>query len=167
MQKKTAADARTTHKQTNMPHHRLLQAAVHSLTHLLPRSLARPLTPSPLDHQAASRPAKKWATREIIKKQRKQHREEGERTRKCHPSTQPRVRNRFGSKVVTSWWLQPCWAECRWRRCCVQRTRRGRTLGRVQSGGGMLGRHALAVLGDLDRHARSLAAKPVSASCWR
>ena len=31
----------------------------------------------------------------------------------------------------------------------------------------MLGRHALAVLGDLDRHARSLAAKPVSASCWR
>ena len=29
----------------------------------------------------------------------------------------------------------------------------------------MLGRHALAVLGDLDRHARSLAAKPVSASC--
>ena len=36
----------------------------------------------------------------------------------------------------------------------------------------MLGRHALAVLGDLDRHARSLAAKPVIddqllAACWR
>ena len=43
----------------------------------------------------------------------------------------------------------------------------GSILGRVKSGGGMLGRHALAVLGDLDRHARSLAAKPVSASCWR
>ena len=163
MQKKTAADARTTHKQTNMPHHRLLQAAVHSLTHLLPRSLARPLTPSPLDHQAASRPAKKWASRERIKKQRKQKREEGERQRKCHPSTQPRVRNRFGSKVVTSWWLQPCWAECRWRRCCVQRTRRGRTLGRVQSGGGMLGRHALAVLGDLGSSSSPMFAQPLAA----
>ena len=145
------------------------KAAVHSLTHLLPRSLARPLTPSPLDHQAASRPAKKWASRERRKKQRKQHREEGERKRKCHPSTQPRVRNRFGSKVVTSWWLQPCWAECRWRRCCVQRTRRGRTLGRVQSGGGMLGRHALAVLGDLGSSSSPMFDQPLVAitSLWR
>ena len=31
----------------------------------------------------------------------------------------------------------------------------------------MLGRHALAVLGDLDRHARSLAAKPVSVRARR
>ena len=161
MQKKTAADARTTHKQTNMPHHRLLQKAeggcsfTHSLATSLTRSPTHTLTPRP--------PGSKPSSQE----KRKQKREEGERKRKCHPSTQPRVRNRFGSKVVTSWWLQPCWAECRWRRCCVQRTRRGRTLGRVQSGGGMLGRHALAVLGDLDRHARSLAAKPVSASCWR